>query len=55
VSLFNIKAGWFAGADIYVMGAAIVPETGRMVYRDPKQSVHYKIFGPHILASQTEV
>lgn len=28
--------GDFAGADIYVMGAAIVPETGKMAYRDPK-------------------
>lgn len=28
--------GDFAGADIYVMGAGVVPENGKAVYRDPK-------------------
>jgi len=36
--------GDFSGADIYVMGAAIVPETGRTVYRDPKTTAALKDF-----------
>jgi hypothetical protein len=36
--------GDFAGAEIYVMGAGIVPEKGKAVYRDPKTMAALKAF-----------
>lgn len=36
--------GDFGGADVYVMGAGIVPETGTAVYRDPKTMGALKSF-----------
>lgn len=36
--------GDFSGADIYVMGAGIVPENGKAVYRDPKTMQALKSF-----------
>lgn len=36
--------GDFAGADIYVMGAGIVPENGKAVYRGPKIMASLKAF-----------
>ena len=36
--------GDFSGADIYVMGAGVVPENGKAVYRDPKTMSALKNF-----------
>lgn len=36
--------GDFSGADIYVMGAGVVPEKGKAVYRDPKTMAALKSF-----------
>lgn len=36
--------GDFSGADIYVMGAGVVPENGKAVYRDPKTMQALKSF-----------